>query len=469
MHRPLFVLALLSLAACGRGGPVGREFPLGLRVEPAPLRLYAGQKLTLQVTALFEYFDWDSWKLRAEDISRHEQLLLWTASGRVAEVGTGPELMALEAGETVLQVYFQGVHASLPLSVSPHPLYRLTVKPEQVALELGRYEQLRVTGWLTDESTVELTSPLYGTVYESSDPLVATATIEGLVFALGDGRAAITARCRDFQAGAQVISGTGRSLYAIDLLPARLELDEGESARLQLVGRYTDQTVGDLTGHPLTIFEIGNPTMVRIDAGGLVTALAPGETIIRAYHRRLQSTTTIIVRRSEQLVDLEVSPAWLSLSAGDRVQLAVRATYLGGEPQEVTGRSQFVALDPDVAATTPGGLVTAMGQGTTPIRAFFGGRAAVCQVSVEQSAEWLEAHPAASRLEPGEQVFLQVIRHGDFGAPQEVTSEAVYRSLAENVAVVEATGRVTAKAPGLASLLISWRGLEAAAQITVAE
>lgn len=467
MRRLLQVLPLIFLAACGRSGLMEENYPAGLRIEPNPLKLYAGQKVKIRVTALYEEFTTEGWRMRAEDVSGRKELALWTSSHLLAEVQTGPELWAHKAGRTDLQAYFLGAHARIPVEISPFPLYRIELSPPELELALGKYQQLTLTGRLTDESEIELSSPLFGTVYESSDPLVATVTSEGLVFAQSDGRTQVTARLGEFLAQTEVIAGSGRSLYAVDLVPARVELDVGESARLQLIGRFTDQSVEDLTNHALTRFETGNSEIIKVEPGGLVVALAPGESFVLAYHRNFQSTTTVVVHRPQELVDLVVTPAWMRLESGDRVQLQVQAVYLGGTFQDVTGKSDFVALDPDVAEVTPTELVTSSGQGTTPVHIRYASRTAVCQVAVDQPAEWLEAKPEAALLQPGGQLFVQVFKHDEQGGQSEVTTQASFVSLAPQVAEVDATGRVKALSPGAASLLVSWRGLETAVQITV--
>src|SRR5690606_30512731 len=92
------------------------------------------------------------------------------------------------------------------ITVQPAPqLTSLVVAPASILFDQpGQTHQLTVTGTYDDGSQEDMTLPGTGTTYETGDPAVAAVTLEGLVSAVGDGQAVITAHNGSFSATCEV-------------------------------------------------------------------------------------------------------------------------------------------------------------------------------------------------------------------------------------------------------------------------
>src|SRR5207302_1888662 len=90
-----------------------------------------------------------------------------------------------------------------------------------------------------------------------------------------------------------------------------------------------------------------------------------------------------------EVVKLTVWPSHRILSPGEQQQIIVQAAWSDGRREDVTATAQYDSLNDNVAAVTPGGLVTARAKGETHIMIRFRGQATVVQITLPY------AHPDA--------------------------------------------------------------------------
>ncbi len=79
---------------------------------------------------------------------------------------------------------------------------------------------------------------------------------------------------------------------------------------------------------------------------------------------------------------LEVFPKSRVMQPGEQQQLAITAVWSDGRREDVTGTTQFDALNDSVAAITPAGLITAKKAGETHVMIRFGGQAEIASVTL---------------------------------------------------------------------------------------
>lgn len=82
-------------------------------------------------------------------------------------------------------------------------------------------------------------------------------------------------------------------LTSIDIFPKKAVLSPGQRHQLQLLARYSDGTVRDVT--PLGIYTVNTERVADADDAGLVTAREQGETAVSARFERLFATADFIV------------------------------------------------------------------------------------------------------------------------------------------------------------------------------
>ena len=201
-----------------------------------------------------------------------------------------------------------------------------------------------------------------GVEWSSADPAVATVDSSGLVTAVGNGSADITATAGEAAAAASVT--VSQVAVAVDVVPAATTLFSlGDTVRLAASGV-------DANGHGIQGFTFTwsseHEDVATVDSEGLVTAVRTGSTEIYATSGELRDSAGISVAQLASQV--RVTPATDTLEAvGDTVRLTAIALDRNGNEVEDTDYIWF-APHPSVVTVDSTGLVTATGVGTGEIR-----------------------------------------------------------------------------------------------------
>ncbi|NUQ12017.1 MAG: Ig-like domain-containing protein [Gemmatimonadaceae bacterium] len=161
-----------------------------------------------------------------------------------------------------------------------------------------------------------------------------------------------------------------------------------------------------------------------------------------------------------------VRPATSTLEVGDQQAFTARVLDIDGNDLE--GYSvAWSSTSTQVATVSSTGLVTAIGEGTTSIRASAGGRigAGVLTVRLAPVATLEVSPPEATLAEGGARVLTAVARDA---AGRELTGRAVtWASANPSVATVSPSGLVTAVMPGTAIIQAAVESKVAESRITV--
>lgn len=154
---------------------------------------------------------------------------------------------------------------------------------------------------------------------------------------------------------------------AIGLLPGSPRLTVGDTLRLEaraVDARGRVVAIGTLT------WSSRDASVASVNAAGLVTAVSPGETWVRATTSTLSDSARITVEGAPPLpgivTQLELDAPTLTLEEGDARTLAVTAR--NGAGQVLTGLAvSWRSSDPDIATVDGSGRVVALRPGTVNV------------------------------------------------------------------------------------------------------
>ena len=167
--------------------------------------------------------------------------------------------------------------------------------------------------------------------------------------------------------------------------------------------------------------------------------------------------STLSPAGSGQVASVEVSKPQLTIGVGSTValQLVVRdASGRALSDRAVT----WTSSDPTVATVSALGVVSALRIGVVQIAATVEGRSAVTNITIApKTVASVQVQPSELRLLVGGSVQLSARTLDDSGAPL-VGRPVVWISSDSRIAVVDTTGRVTALAPGIATLTATSEG-----------
>ena len=212
--------------------------------------------------------------------------------------------------------------------------------------------------------------PMTGKVFEwrSSNPAVATVSPSGMVTAVGDGSATITARSENVTGTANVM--VSRTAGNVAVAPATASLS-ALGATQQFSANARDAGNSPIANAPFT-WTSSAPSVASVSPTGLVTAVGNGTARITATSAGKTATSTVTV--AQTTANVTVTPATSQLTAaGATSQLSAQAMDPNG--QQISGKTFTWTSDAaGVATVSSTGLATAVGNGVAHISAAADGK-----------------------------------------------------------------------------------------------
>ena len=299
--------------------------------------------------------------------------------------------------------------------------------------------------------------------WSSSNTKVATVS-EGVVTAVGNGTATITAKSRDGgkTATCKVTVGNGTiSLESLSLKTTNLTMNKGEKTTIYAV--YNPSNVTDKV-----LYWSSSNTKVATVSEGVVTAVGNGTATITAKSRDGGKTATCKVTvgngTTVKLEKLTLNSTMEILTKGSSKM--IYATY---NPSNVTDKVLYWKSSNTSVAKVSEGNVTAVGTGVATITATSrdGGKTASCQIIVvdkNTQMKGISLKTTEKTMKKGEKTVIYATYN-----PSNVTDKVIYWvSSNENVAKVS-EGTVTAVGKGTATITAITKdgGKKATCKITV--
>lgn len=300
--------------------------------------------------------------------------------------------------------------------------------------------------------------------WSSSDPEVAPVGVDGLVFARAPGFATVRASAGEKAAEVAVdVKRVPVSRAVIE--PEKLQLELGRFRTLR-VKAYAEG--GVLLPQRNAIWSSDDPSVAAVDAGGGVTAVSPGFTLIRATVDGVEAQATVEVVEV-QAAGLLVEPWQLSLAEGGWQALVATPIDEEGNPLDRT--VTWSSSDPEVASVGIDGVVFARRAGEATITATCGRAHATVEVGVEARATGspvatVEVSPASARLAVGSTLALSATARDASGRPI-TTMPVEWRVDTAGHAAMSGTGELLGISEGPAQVQATIGGVSGSAPIEI--
>jgi hypothetical protein len=154
------------------------------------------------------------------------------------------------------------------------------------------------------------------------------------------------------------------------------------------------------------------------------------------------------------LVSIAVTPSGTDIAVGATQQFTATGTYSDGTTQDLTATATWTSGTPAVATIAPGGLATAVANGTTTISAASGTvPPGTATLSVGPILESITVTPVNPSISVGAtQQFTATGNYSD-GTHQNLTNVANWRSVTTSVATIVPGGLATGVADGTSLIL----------------
>lgn len=251
----------------------------------------------------------------------------------------------------------------------------VSVEPHSLSMTIGDTDLL-VAHVTPDNATTPWVS------WSSTKPGVVKVDESGFVYALAVGEAKVIATTEDggFMASCSV-SVKPIEVSSVYLSTYYLGLKKGESRQISATVSPSDATEQDI--HWFSADE----NIATVSADGTVTAVRGGTTSVTASAGD-HTSEECIVNVTADLESLSVNPSELNLKKGESASLAAII-----EPSDATGVYLYWTSDDwNVARVSDEGVVTAIGGGTTTIKAHINDFEAACTVNVTVPVTWVSVY-----------------------------------------------------------------------------
>ena len=449
---------LLILTTCGKDSPTKPKppeppppvTPVATRIEIAPktATLNAiGQ--TIQLTA--QVFDQNNSAMAGASVT-------WISSDlNVASVSSQGLVTAAGNGRAVITARSGSASATANVTVF-QSAGSIAIAPQMATLmSIGATVQLTAT--VLDGNGQPVTDATVS--WESSDEAVATVSAQGLVTAVNNGVARVTATSGAATSGIDVT--VMQSAGSIAIAPQMATL-MSIGATVQLTATVLDGNGQPVVGAVVT-WQSSDEAVATVSAQGLVTAVANGVARVTATSGAATSGIDVTVLQSAGSIVIAPEMATL-MSLGATVQLS--ATVLDGNGQPVAGAVvTWQSNDDAIATVSAQGLVTAVTNGVTRVTATSGAATSGIDVTVLQSAGSIVIAPMeATLISLGETVQLSATVLDGNGQPV-AGAVVTWESSDEAVATVSAQGLMTAVANGVARVTATSGSASAGIDVTV--
>ncbi len=390
----------------------------------------------------------------------------WDSSDvSIATVDASGLATAHGPGVVSITASLDGVSGIATLTIGGH-LTSIEIAPTDPTVTIGGSVLLTATGTFSDGSMQDVTE--FAT-WQSSDSAVARSVGGGFVTGDRAGTATISAALNDVS-GSTTVHVVEPELLAIDIsAQGSGELFPGEDLQLDAVGTYSN---GDLAGiNDLVDWASSDPSIARVEASGLVIAVAEGDATITASVGPIAGSITITVHApSSALQSIEVTPvATLPPGAppvdgfmprGVSLQFLAVGHYADGSTHSLTQSATWSSSDPAVATVSndsgsAGVVETGCDAGSTSIQASFGGVTGAFELGVfffvVVGVEITPADPVAA---VGDEVQFQALIHLSCGGTQTALpgTIGIWTSDDESIAYIDSQGLAVAVAPGTVSI-----------------
>ncbi len=302
--------------------------------------------------------------------------------------------------------------------------------------------------------------PDVAVAWNSSTASVASVSVSGLVTAVGDGAATVTATA-GLASGSATVTVT-QEVSTVVVSPVADTLVAADTLRLVA-------EAADANGHPVAGVEFtwasSDDLVAVVDGYGLATGVGQGSAEIMATTARVTGTARLVVM-SPIPTNVAVVPDTVVFTAlGQATQFAAEVRDQIGRvmPDEAVS---WTSDDASVAMVDSTGMVTAVRGGGTAIVAVAGSVSDTAVVTVTQRPGSVVVSPLADTIAPGDTLRLAAGAFDENGHAV-VGAEFDWSSSDVSMVRVDAKGLVTGVVEGRATVTAATGDVRGAAEITV--
>ena len=367
-----------------------------------------------------------------------DKTVTWSSSNTaIATVSDNGLVTAVAEGTTTITAKAGDKTATCTVTVSKKVIPVTSVSLNKTSLALTEQETFQLSATVSPDNATDKT-----VTWSSSNTAVATVSSNGLVTAVQEGSATITAKAGDKTATCTVtVSKKVIPVTSFTFGDDWFYVEKDHTLQLPFQSSPTD------ANETLT-WTSSAPSYVSVDQNGLVSGLKIGTVTITVKGSLVNATCKVTCHYIPTGITLNATN--LTMEVEDTFQMQ---GTVNKRPEDTSDYGiSWSSADPSIAKISSSGLVTAVSPGTTTLRAgVYGGVEAFCTVTVTKKTVYVTSitlDRTSLEIARGDTYTLQATVLPDDAVNKAVT----WTSSNKSVATVDSNGKVTGVKAGTATI-----------------
>lgn len=370
----------------------------------------------------------------------------WSSSNSSIATVVDGKVNAVGVGETIITAECNGFSDTCKVTII-NPMTGISLNKSTLELNKGQTATLTASKVPIDATD---STPI---TFSSSDEAIAKVDENGVVTAVSNGQATITATCGSFTATCKVT--VENLLTGLTIDKTLVAIDKNQTIQLNVQKEPVDTS----NTSPI-LWTSSDETVATVNENGLVTGVGNGKTTIKATCDGFEVTCEVTVL--VHIESIQIINGDITLYKGQSEELVVNFN-----PEEFSdSRTLIWSTDNEDVVTLSNGTVTAKNVGTATVTAetVNGKKASIVITVPEVKAEKLTLNKKVTTIEKGEKETLTATI-----LPENTTdtTEIIWSVDNEDIINIDETGTVTAIAPGTAKVTARCGSLEDTCEVTV--
>ncbi|ARD20865.1 Ig-like domain-containing protein [Shewanella japonica] len=390
------------------------------------------------------------------------ELVTWHNSAQDILQIVDNKITGLNTGSTSIHAsYNKLISHDILIEVTPAVSTSIQLTPASTSLPIGLSQSFQAIATFSDLSMLNITNDVN---WNLSDDSIANID-KGELTTLQTGNTEINVSFENLTSNTVQLEVTDALLESIQITPSVISIARGLHTTYVATGTYTDNSTQDLTS--LVSWSSTNNDIVTI-SDGIATSINKGNTIIIANFNGISSNSASLTVTDAELVNIQVTPATLSLAKGTISNYVAKGTYTDSSTQDITDSVSWSSTDTDIATIINGSAMT-FAVGSTTITAklneISSNDAALTVTDAELVS--IQITPATISLAKGTSTSYVATGTYTDNTTQDITTSVAWSSSDTDLATI-ISGSATAVKEGIASISASLNGISSnSASLTV--
>ncbi len=331
---------------------------------------------------------------------------------------------------------------------------KISIDKKNTSINVG--DSITLNPIITPENTTNKV-----VTWQSSNNDIATVSTNGVVKGLKKGSVTITVKTSNGKQDQSTVTIYDKKIDVskIDINITNKNIEVGDSFKITSTITPNNATNKNVT------WQSSNDKVAIVDQNGSVKGVGPGSATLTAitHNGKGAECHLTVTGKIIAVSSITLNSNNLSMFEGDKTTL--KATI---NPSNSTNKNiKWISSSSKIATVDQNGAVVAVGVGTTTITATIEGKSSSCTVKVSAKTVAVTA-VVLNKINASMYVGDNIQLMGTV-SPSNATNKSIsWRSSNTSIATVDASGKVTAKSPGTAKIIItSSNGKSAECTITV--